>query len=369
MSARRRVTAVTGSRADFSLLAPVMRAIAAHEALALDVVVTGTHLLPPARTVSEVEAVFPVAARIPMQQPGPATRLADAAALGRGISGLAAHLASSPPDVVLVLGDRIEAFAAAATAAVAGIRAAHLHGGDRAEGIADEAMRHAITKLAHIHLVATSASAARVVAMGEEPARTHVVGSPAIDGLADAPPLDDRAFALLGEPEILVLMHPEGAGDDVEAARAARLLRLCRRRGRVLALHPNHDPGRDGIVRAIGEAGVVHRPHLSRASFIGLLRRCRMIAGNSSAGLIECAAIPLRCVDVGARQAGREKPDHVVSCSSWDEADLAAALDRAARPIEPFHHPYGDGRTGPRVASLLASFDPSAHPLRKRNTY
>ena len=113
---------------------------------------------------------------------------------GSGISGLAEWLAGHTVEVVLVLGDRIEAFAAASAAAVAGVLVAHLHGGDRAPGIADEAMRHAITKLAHIHLPATPRSAQRIVAMGEEPARVHVVGSPAVDGLSEVPALADEAY-------------------------------------------------------------------------------------------------------------------------------------------------------------------------------
>ncbi|MBT8486063.1 MAG: UDP-N-acetylglucosamine 2-epimerase, partial [Phycisphaerae bacterium] len=147
----KRIAVVTGSRADFGLLRPVIAAIAAEPELELRLVVTGTHLLPPSFTHETVSAQFDVATRIPMQVAGEVGRDADAAALGRGVSQLAQEFAESHPDVVLVLGDRIEAFAAAAAAAVGGRHVGHIHGGDRAEGVADDAMRHAITKLAHLH--------------------------------------------------------------------------------------------------------------------------------------------------------------------------------------------------------------------------
>ena len=150
MSAQRSVAVVTGSRADFGLLRPVMQAIDDHAQLALRVFTVGSHLLGAKPTREEVEASFEVERTIQMQRPGAASRIADAEALGRGISQLASCFQDSPPDVIVVLGDRIEAFAAASSGAIAGIRVAHLHGGDRAEGIADESMRHAISKLAHV---------------------------------------------------------------------------------------------------------------------------------------------------------------------------------------------------------------------------
>jgi UDP-hydrolysing UDP-N-acetyl-D-glucosamine 2-epimerase len=371
MNGRRTIAVVTGSRAEFGLLQPVMRAIAEHESLELQVLVTGEHLLPPAMTKDEIAAMFEIAAVIEMQRAGETGRLADAAAVGRGVSGFAQRLAQSPVDVVLVLGDRIEPFAAAAAASVAGIRVAQMHGGDVAEGIADEAMRHAITKLAHIHLPATARSAERIIAMGEDPMRTHLVGSPAIDDLASIAPLDDEAYAGLGRPEILFLLHPEGSDDRTEGQNAEYLLALSRRFGRVLALHPNHDAGREAIVAAIEAAPDVEvRSHLDRRAFIGVLRRVRTMVGNSSAGLIECAGLGLRAVNIGRRQAGRERAANVIHCRQWDFRLIEEALDSGlTTPVLPFRHPYGDGRAGRRTADILASFDSDKHSIRKRNTY
>ncbi len=373
MTAPRRIAVATGSRAEFGLLHPVMRAIDDHPKLELAVLVAGTHLLGPDATVTEVEASFDIAARIPMLEPGETSRVRDAEALGRGLSGFAAWIGAHTVDCMLVLGDRIEAFAAAAAASVAGIRVAHMHGGDRAPGIADEAMRHAITMLSHIHLPATRRSADRIIAMGEVSARVHVVGSPAVDGLDAIPALDDEAFDALGAPDIVVLQHPLGRPADHEQAVATGVFKACRRAGRVLAMHPNHDPGREGILAAIQGSGVGGCRHLPRHDFVGLLRRVRLLVGNSSAGLIECAALGVRSVNVGPRQDGRERPDNVLDVpdprqDDFDEVQAAIATALAG-PAAPARHPFGDGDAGLRTAAVLASFDLETHPLAKKTTH
>ncbi len=367
---RRTIAVVTGTRAEFGLLRSVMRAIQQHRSLDMHVIATGAHLLPPAMTANEIEKEFAIAARIAMQRPGECARDADALALGRGVAGFAEDFAKSRPDFLLVLGDRIEPFAAASAAAVAGIRVAHMHGGDRAEGIADESLRHAISKLAHLHLPATETSANRLIAMGEEPARIHIVGSPAIDDVAATPSLSDAEFAELGSPQIVFLLHPTGDDDALEHARAARPLTMCRNAGRTLALQPNHDSGRMAIVRAIDESKLPQRAHLPRDKFLGLLRRAMVLVGNSSAGLIEGAAIPIWSVNIGPRQGGRERAANVISIENWDYQTIEPAIARALRePVGPIDHPFGDGHTGNRVAALLATLPLDSLPLRKRNTY
>ena len=371
MSAR--VLVVTGTRAEFGLLEPVMRAVDARAELDLRVAVAGAHLLAPARTIDEVRRRVRVDAVAPMQEEGRVGRVADARALGRGVAGFAEAIERIDPAWVVVLGDRIEAFAAAAAASVAGVPVAHLHGGDRAEGVADEAMRHAITKLAHLHLPATRTSAERIVRMGEPEERVVVVGSPAIDALASVAPMDDEAYAGCGSPDAVFLMHPIGREDERERAAAGAVLSALSGR-RVLALHPNHDPGRSGVIAAIREAGVLESQHLARERFLALLKRLAvsggLLVGNSSAGLIEAAAIGLRVVDVGDRQGGRERATNAVHADESSES-VAAAIDRASslRP-DPADHPYGDGRAGERAADAIASREGERTSLvRKRNAY
>lgn len=379
----RRVAVVTGTRAEFGLLRPVMAAIDEHPELELLVIAAGAHLIPPADTFREVKAAFPVADSVPMQKPGPASRLDDAESTGRGISRFARSFAALRPDWVVILGDRIEAFAAASAACIGGIAVAHVHGGDRAEGISDECLRHAITKLAHLHLAASEESAERIRRLGERPDSVHLVGSPAVDDLAGIDMLDHESYHALGEPKALILMHPLGRHAEEEEAAATAVIegvRLALGEGpAVMALAPNHDPGRDGIVRAIvacEERRLVRRAdHLPRDRFVGLLKRLAqhkgVLVGNSSAGLIEAACLGLPAVNVGARQSGRERPPTVTDAEREAVDTVADAVRRAlatARTTDA--HPYGTGDAGRRIAALLASNDPHAGPLvRKRCAY
>ncbi|MBN8644475.1 MAG: UDP-N-acetylglucosamine 2-epimerase (hydrolyzing) [Planctomycetes bacterium] len=377
---KRKVAVVTGTRAEFGLLEPVMRAVDAHPALELSVIVAGAHFLPPAETWREVESRWGhrVGGEVPMQQSGHLGRFHDAIALSHGVSGMAQVFEEVAPHWVVVLGDRVEALAGAASAAIGGVAVAHLHGGDRAEGVADESIRHAISKLAHLHLAATAQSAERLRRMGEDDRRVHMVGSPAIDTLGAVRPADDALWELVGRPTVLLLYHPIGDSDESERRRAAEIGAALAGE-RVLWLMPNHDPGRDGVLMGCADASVVQRwtrfDHLPRERFLSVAARLAaeggVIVGNSSAGLIECAALRLPCVDVGERQAGRERPGTVVHTSGGSEVEIRAAAAQA-RLIDSSRcaHPYGDGTCGVRSAELFASIDPLDRGLlRKRNAY
>ncbi|HVZ94446.1 MAG TPA: UDP-N-acetylglucosamine 2-epimerase [Phycisphaerales bacterium] len=374
----KKVAVITGSRAEFGLLDPVIRAMKNQAGLDPLIIVAGSHFLPPAETRRDVEKQYDIAARVEMQTPGATGRTADAHAVARGIAGFTDSFARLNADWVVVLGDRIEAFAAASAASVMGLAVAHIHGGDRAEGIADEAMRHAITKLSHLHLAATRASAERIARMGEPEQFIHTVGSPAIDGLASIEPLNERRFRELGEPQALFLLHPAGLSEDTERAWATAAIDALGNR-RVLALMPNFDAGREPIVRTLHDAreqrGWTVLDHLPRHEFVALLKRLAasdgFMIGNSSAALIEAAALKLPAIDLGPRQSGRERADNVVHADAPDRARIAAAIeagsavDRAA-----LTHPYGDGRSGDRIAALLARLAPrDPAMLRKRCAY
>lgn len=370
---RRRVVIVTGSRAEFGLLRPIMKAVERNPRLELLVVAAGSHLVQPALTFRDVKKEFKVADSVPMQVAGRTGRVEDVESVGRGVSRFARCFAGLAPDWIVVLGDRIEAFAAAAAGSIGGWAVAHVHGGDRAEGIADEAMRHAITKMAHLHLAATAQSAERIVRMGERPEHVEVIGSPALDDLPGIPELGQAEDAEFGTPDTVVLVHPVGRTDEAEEAFVSGLLEAVSGR-RVLALHPNLDPGRAGVLRAIELSGVRSLEHLPREKFVGLLKRVAsrggVLVGNSSSGLIEAAALGLRVVDIGPRQNGREKPGHVVHCGE-SPGSIAEGLAKAiALDLRGLSHPYGDGRAGERAAAALLTVDPSdPRVLRKRCAY
>ncbi len=357
---RKTIAVVTGSRAEFGLLISTMQAVKAHPKLKLCVIVTGTHLVQ--GSWHDVRSSgFEIAAKVRMQVKGRSGRSADTEAFGRGVMGFGTAYTKLRPDFVVVLGDRIEVLAAACATTAGGYRLAHIHGGDRAEGVADEAMRHAVSKLAHLHFPATALSEKRLIRMGEAPAMIYKVGSPAVDGLSGVQPAGDA-------PDVIVLQHPIGDSATTEASRMRATLSATRGFSRVVMM-PNLDAGGEGIRRAIRDAKTKPIEHLPRERFLSLLKGTKAIVGNSSAGLIEAAAMRVPCVNIGPRQAGREKPGNVIDCG-YGKAPLTRAIRQALNlDLRRMRHPYGKGQTGQQIADMLARIDPQAVPLRKHNTY
>jgi len=388
---------VTGSRADYGLLKPVMEAVRKAKGLKLSVIVAGSHFLPP-ETAREVDADFGphIGGLLEMQDADDArTRQQDARDTAEGMAGFASCFATYKPDWVVVLGDRIEAFAAASAASIGGYGLCHIHGGDRAEGVADEAMRHAISKLAHLHCAATAESAKRLIRMGEAKERVHITGSPAIDGLADMVRTNTFGDAMLAEsyPDIVLLHHPSGLGDAAERAwmkAAIAACGACAKRG-ILALEPNFDAGREAVARTLHEklasqdgAGrkrkaaaqvpwlmLDHRP---RGAFVAILASLAktggVLVGNSSAGLIEAAALGVPVVNLGPRQAGRERAGNVVDVQVPSAAAITKAIAAARRKRITPSARYGEGRAGEMIARLLLRTDGKAGAvLRKQNSY
>ncbi|MEM7229180.1 MAG: UDP-N-acetylglucosamine 2-epimerase [Planctomycetota bacterium] len=364
------IVVVTGSRAEFGLLRPVIRAMESRSELDVRVVVTGLHCLASINTRQEVERDVAIAASFPMQIEGESGRLADVQALARGIDGMATVLRELQPDLVMVLGDRIEALAGATAASIGGVHVAHLHGGDRAEGVADDSVRHAISKLAHLHFAASNESYDRLIAMGEHERTVVKAGSPALEELHDMPALDDATWRDVGAPDIVLLLHPVGDDDDHEHARAALILESCREHGTTIVLAPNRDPGHAGIQRAYADANVDVIEHLPRATFIGVLRRARMLVGNSSAGIIEASALPIRVINIGSRQEGRERHANITDVRDVSAMTISAALKAAmSAPANAVESPFFEGHAGERIAATLATLSMSDIPIRKRNRY
>ncbi len=356
----KRIAVVSGSRAEAGLLMSTIEAIWAHPRLTLQLIVAGSHLVQ--NTWRDfIEAGIPINARVRMQMANRSGRLADSEALGRGVTGFGRVLNRLQPDVMLILGDRIEPLSAACAATTLGIRIAHIHGGDRAEGLADEAIRHAISKLAHLHLPATATSKRRLIRMGELQDRVYCVGSPAVDGLSLIEPAHDS-------PTLIVIQHPAGGQDEDEARCMLAILAATRSYDR-LVLSPNLDAGHEGIRRAIREAKIKAVEHLPRQRFLSLLKGARAIVGNSSAGLIEAAVLRVPCVNVGPRQNGREKPANVIDCVPQERAIRRAIRQALSLDLTRMRHPYGRGQTGRTIADLLARLDLTKIPLRKQNRY
>ncbi len=359
---RRRIAVVTGTRAEYGLLCSTLDALAKRPGIELQLVVTGMHLLARfGRTISQIERDGrTVAARIAMQR-GRDDGLDQAEGLARGIRGMAAFFERAKTDLVVLLGDRIEAMAAAMAATTTGRAIAHIHGGDLAAGDFDDAIRHAVTKLAHLHFPATRDASNRILQMGEQRSRVHVVGAPGLDRLRQLLSEQRRGQASSNRSGILICQHPCGRTPAVEQAVMTRLIAAAAETGApVEIIYPNTDRGHSGIVRAIEKARIllpvqVHRS-LPREAFLNRLLSARVLLGNSSAGIIEAPFAGVASVNVGQRQRGRTAGGaSVLECDESFPA-IRRTLKRAiaAQMSQIRSTPYGDGRAGERIAAILA---------------
>lgn len=378
----RTVAFVTGTRADFGLMLPVLRAIATSPKLRLRVYATGMHLMPElGNTIAEVEAEFPDAIRLPATFAGD-TREAMAAFSSSLLSLLVPRLAEDRPDILLTLGDRPEMLCAAHACLYLGIPTAHVHGGDVTSTV-DEVARHAITKLSHLHFPATPDSAERILKMGEEPWRVHVVGAPALDRILNEPlPSREELFSKLSldprERILLVTQHAVSGEEESAAAHMEETLSAAKRFALpVVVMYPNADAGGRRMIEVIERERNNPRfrilPHLPHLDFLALEREAAAWIGNSSAAMIESASFKTPVVNVGTRQLGRIRGGNVIDAPHDREAiasAIARALDDAFRAsFGSVTNPWGDGATGPRVARILEEIVVDSRLLSKRISY
>lgn len=375
----RHICYVTGTRADFGLMASTLRRIEADARLRLGLLVTGMHLAPLyGETVREIRAAgLPIVAEIPVpiDRPSGESMAQNIAAM---LAGFTAALAREKPDLVLLLGDRGEMLAGAIAAIHLGIPVAHVHGGERSGSI-DEPVRHAISKLAHLHFTSTQAARERLVRMGERADRVWVTGAPGLDDIATLAIHERRALCAEAglDPQrkvALGVFHPVVNDLASPAAQLTALMRAARSQGcQVLVLEPNSDAGAGDIREALAgfraDADVSIRTHLPRDRFISWMAQCDVMIGNSSSGVIEAASFGTPVVNVGPRQNLREAGANVVTVGA-DEAAIAAAIGAALRlPRASVANIYGDGRAGERIVEHLATVSLGADLLAKCNAY
>ena len=375
----RRVCYISGTRADFGLMRSTLLILRDHLELDLSVIVTGMHLSQAyGHTADEIEAAgLRIAARAPVPLE-PATGATMARNLGAMVTAFTDALESERPDVVLLLGDRGEMLAGALAAIHLNIPVAHIHGGERS-GTVDEPVRHAISKLSHLHFTATREAADRLVRMGEAPTKVHVTGAPGLDGLTDTelPNLTEVTRLHGLDPErrfALMVYHPVLQEAATAPDDARRILQGLTDAGlQVLALMPNADAGSDGVravlTEAKGRPGITVRTHLARPAFIAAMAHADLMVGNSSAGIIEAASFGTPVLNVGPRQNLRERNANVRDVEANEDA-LAAGITAllATGRLAPANV-YGDGQAGTRIARLLASVPLDAALMMKVNGY
>jgi UDP-hydrolysing UDP-N-acetyl-D-glucosamine 2-epimerase len=381
--ARRKIAVVTTSRADYSHLYWVLRTLAERADVDLRIMVLGAHLSSEfGNTVREIEKDgFPITARIECLLSSDSD-VGMAKTIGVATLGLAEHLGVLRPEILLLIADRYEMLAPASVALALRIPIAHIEGGETSEGAIDDAVRNALTKMAHIHFTSTFAARQRVIAMGEEEWRVHRAGAPSLDHLRRSTlltrgELEEKLGCDLGIPTVLVSYHPVTLAEDTLEEADALFSALSLVSEQMIFCYPNADAGSRELIErtkaflaARGNGRVF--VNLNAVTYWSLLREVEALVGNSSSGIMETASFGLPTVNVGARQQGRERAANVLDAAA-DAEKIVAAIRRALRTefresLRGMSNPYGDGSASERIAEVLTSVPLGKKLLVKRAT-
>lgn len=380
-----RVCIVTGTRAEYGLLYWLMKTIEQTPDFTLQVVATAMHLEKAfGHTVDLIRKDgFTVDAEVPMQLSSDKSA-AIAKSTGLGMIGLADAFERLKPDVVVLLGDRFETLAAAATAAMMRIPVAHIHGGEISEGSIDDAMRHAITKLSQLHFVAAEPFRRRVIQLGEAPERVFTVGALGVDNLACLTLPDRTALAArlgldIDRPLFLITYHPATLGDADPLKALAELLGALDEfsDAALVFTAANADAGGRAINERIeryvaGRRGrAVFIASLGQEFYLAAMKAAAVVIGNSSGGLIEAPAAGTPTVNIGIRQKGRPRAASVIDCME-KRADIANAIRRALDPamravIAADQPPYG--RPGNAAGAIVKQLRQTDFAKLARKTF
>ncbi|MEM9301221.1 MAG: UDP-N-acetylglucosamine 2-epimerase [Pseudomonadota bacterium] len=365
----RRIAVFSSSRADYSHLYWVLQALEATPSLEPALILFGAHLAPEFGTTGDQVGAdgVRVAARIESLLSSD-TDVGMAKSMGVSMLGLADALAELRPDLCLVIADRYEMLAAGAAAMALRIPIVHVEGGEVSRGAVDDAVRNALTKLAHVHLAPHAEAAARIRAMGEEPWRIHDVGAPSLDHLQRSERI--ARATLLGQlglpaaqPLAVVALHPVTLEADTLGECDAVFAALAAVAGSILFCFPNADAGSRALIERArrfceDRADATLRINLPAPTYFSALAAADLMLGNSSSGIMESASFRLPTVDIGRRQEGRHAAANIIRVPADRDAIVAAvarARSKAFRSgLEGLRNPYGDGNAGERIAAILA---------------
>lgn len=377
-----KIGVVTVGRSDFGLYRPLLRALSQDRNFDVQLIVGGMHLSEAfGNTLREIEAEgFSPAALVDMEI-GETDALRTALSMGLGTQRFAEAYVSLEPDIVIVLGDRYEMHSAAVATVPFNLPLIHIAGGNVTEGAFDDAFRHSITKLAHVHFTDTEECARRVRQMGEPADRVFATGALGLDNLhhIDLPSKDDlfaRYDLRTDWPTLLVTMHPTTrTPHKAEAHIAALLSALEKLKIQAMITAPNADPGGAIMLDAIKAFVSTHDraryvDNLGTRNYFAFLKYASAMVGNSSSGLVEAASFRLPVVDIGIRQAGRLAPANVIHCEHDTDATIAA-IERALSPdfaasLKGLVNPYGDGHAAEQMIEILSTLPPRDILIKKK---
>lgn len=367
MTEKIKVCVVTGTRADYGIYKPLLHSLQDDDDFLLELLVTGMHLSPYyGNTIRHIiEDGFSIVGKVDILLQN-TTEAAMAKSIGLGVLGYTDVFEENRPNIVVVLGDRGEMLAAAIAASHLNIPVAHIHGGE-VSGSIDESVRHAITKLSHLHFAATKKSAERIIKMGEDPWRVHNVGAPRIDTILNAPLPDiseiKSSYSLERiENYFLFVYHPVttnllGLKEQIEIC-----LQALKDSGEnVIIIKPNSDAGNQVINEAYEKFSDYEKFHyvtnFSPMEYLAVLKESKALIGNSSSGIIEAASFRKPVINIGNRQSGREQSSNVINIIE-DKHQIKEAITLLSEEsfkgnLREVKNIYGDGKSVERIKKVL----------------
>ena len=370
----RKICIITGARAEYGLLHQVMRGIKDDSEFSLQVIATGMHLSPEfGLTYQEIEQDgFRIDQKVEMLMSSD-TSVGVTKSMGLGLIGFADALNQLQPDIVVVLGDRFEIFVAVSACLVARIPVAHLHGGETTEGAIDEALRHSITKMSHLHFVAAEEYLRRVIQLGETPKNVFMVGGLGVDNVKSIKLLDRRELEIdlglrFNKRNLLITFHPATLDNSSASIQISELLISLASLAdtQLIFTMPNADTDSRGIVNLINEFVSQHEnahafKSLGQLRYLSCLEQVDAVVGNSSSGLTEAPSFKKGTINIGDRQKGRLQANSVINCGP-NAIEISQALNQLYS--EDFQaslihasSPYGEGGASKKILSILKNID------------
>lgn len=378
----RKICVVTGTRAEYGLLYWLMKEIQANESLELQIIVTGMHLSPEfGLTYKEIEKEFTISKKIEMLLSSD-TSVGISKSMGLAQISFAEAYAELSPDIVVVLGDRFEIFSAAAAAMIARIPIAHIHGGETTEGAFDEAIRHSITKMSHLHFAAAEECRNRIIQLGEAAEFVFNYGAPGLDSidnlkLLSKEQLEEAIGFKLGKKNLLVTFHPVTLEQNTAQKQFHQLILALDELEDTRIIFTKANADTDGrIINSMIDEYVSAKPEkaiafssLGQLRYLSALRYVDAVVGNSSSGLIEAPSFKIATINIGDRQKGRIKASSVMDCLP-SKVEILSAIRQVYAPetqekLRGTINPYGSGGASKKIGSVLSSVS-LAHLLKKR---
>ena len=372
----RKICVVTGTRAEYGLLCRLMRLIKESPDTQLQVIATNMHLTPKyGNTYQEIEKDgFTIDCKIPIiDENAEDNAVTTVKSMATALSGFAEAYNTLKPDLVVVLGDRYEILAAATAALIERIPIAHLHGGEVTEGAYDDAIRHSITKMSHLHFTSTEEYRNRVIQLGEQPDRVFYVGAPGVENIKKFPLMSKEEVEKsvnfkLDENTILVTYHPVTLGDHTAGKDIKEFLGALEERKdlRVFFTMPNSDTGSQAIVDAINEFvannsdRAIAYKSLGIKRYLSVMKYAGAVVGNSSSGLLEVPSFGIPTLNIGDRQKGRMAADSVYNCET-DNDSILKGLDVIMSPAfkkkaAETHNPYEKANTAEAIFKVIRTY-------------